>query len=144
MKTLFMDFDGVLHDELAVYPEWKADRILIEPRCFCFVGELAAVLDGHAVDIVVHSDWRLGRFTHDEMRTFLRTLGSRFRGTTVAKLRFESIRQYVAEHGITDYRILDDTPQLFPADLPALIACDPNKGVSDAWVQEQLRRWLAS
>ena len=147
MKTLFLDFDGVLHDKAATEQPGllRFETIMAERDCFIFVDHLVRLLDGHEVDIIVHSGWRLGgQFTHDELRGFLRNLGDRFKGTTVIFDRYESIRYYIAEHGISDYRILDDAHAEFPEDLPELIACHPSRGVSDPDVQAQLMEWLQS
>ena len=145
MKTLFLDFDGVLHNESAADNLWEAGSILADSDCFAFIDHLATLLDGHSVDVVVHSGWRLGgQFTHDELRAFLRKLGSRFQGITLGEQRYDSILRYIADHGVTDYRILDDADFLFPPDLPELIVCHPTTGMSDPAVQERLCEWLAS
>lgn len=154
-KTLFLDFDGVLHDKYAA--EWPGHdnfaQIMADPFCFCFVNDLVSVLSGYEseVDIVVHSGWRLNeQFSHDQLRAFIRELGPRFRGTTptmmdpdrFATQRYDSILQYVGEHAVKDYRILDDDVHAFPRCLRELIACDPQWGVSDSAVQAKLLDWL--
>lgn len=155
MKTLFIDFDGVLHDGLAAEDAAGLDLndLLQHSRCFVWVQDLANVLHGHDVELVVHSNWRLtGAITEDHLRHFLGPMAGRYCGTTPAikslnlwpTQRWESIRQYVGENDVTEFRILDDAHHEFPKALPELIICDPATGVSAPAVRVQLNEWLST
>lgn len=67
---------------------------------------------------------------------------NRYLGATARVGRWDGIQQAVEERQLTDYRILDDKEDEFPAGLPHLILCDPDEGVYDHAVQEKLREWL--
>lgn len=153
MKALFLDFDGVLHHRYAAPEDSAFESVLADPDCLAYANGLAEILEGHEIQMVVHSNWRLNNeYTDDQMRQLLRSLGTPFVGTTpvdadpdrLADWRYDSIRRYVAMYHITDYRILDDAHFLFPARLPELIACHSATGVSDLAVQAQIKEWLAS
>lgn len=85
-------------------------------------------LEGHPdVGILVHSSWR--NFIRDEqLSDLLGPLKSRYIGATPRVGRCDGIQQVVEERQLTDYRILDARKGEFPAGLPHLILCDPEKG----------------
>lgn len=136
MQTIFLDIDGVLHPfETAV---------ISGGNMFCWAPLLAQMLGAAKVQIVIHSTWR-HRYSLAEIRErFPESLRARIRGCTRGMGRFEGIRQYVAEHAITDFLVLDDIADFFPADWPNLLLCAGETGISDPLVQAKLREFLAA
>ena len=134
-KTLFLDFDGVLHC-MAQTASRPFDRLeLIEP-----------LVDIAPFEIVISSSWRF----HFELSEIKGRLG-RFRhfvvGTTGDAVigrhaRHREILDYVQHYRISDWRAVDDAYLEFPENSAELILCDPRVGVSEKEV-EVLRRWLS-
>jgi len=135
VRVLFVDFDGVLH-AVAGPPSTM--------RLFVWAPVLDALLNEHPdVKLVVHASAR----DHTPIETIvvqLGKLGERVKCAATPRLpRWEAIQRHViANAEISDYRILDDSQQEFPAELPELILCAPNRGVSDPAVQQKIRDWL--
>ena len=133
-KTLFLDFDGVLHC-MAQTSTQPFDRLaLIEP-----------LVDVVPFEIVISSSWRF-HFELSEIRQRLGRLRPYVVGTTGEAIigrhaRHREILDYVHHYQISDWRALDDAHLEFPEDTPELIWCDPRVGVQDAEVAK-LRDWL--
>jgi hypothetical protein len=136
-KTLFLDFDGVLHPNLA-----KPEELLKQ------LPPMSAVLEGCDVRIVISSSWRF-HHTLDEILAQLPTdLCHRVIGTTgpavIGKFsRWKEILTYVQRHKFKDWRALDDSAFEFPADCKELILCNGSTGLGNREL-ELLREWIHS
>ncbi len=137
MQTIFLDIDGVLHpcDTAGSLP----------------VGELlrwsplfAEMVGSAELHIVIHSTWRHSHSLAEIRLMFPESLRERIVACTQGMGRFESIRLYVAEHALTDFLVLDDIADFFPADWPNLLLCAGESGISDPLVQARLRDFLAA
>lgn len=134
MKTLFLDFDGVLHSMAQTATRPFERLALIEP-----------LVDAASFQVVISSSWRF----HFELHDICQRLG-RLRGLVVGTTgdavigrhaRYREIQAYVRDYSITDWRALDDAYLEFPDDTPELILCDPRVGVEESGVI-RLREWL--
>lgn len=137
MKLVFLDFDGVLH------PAGGAPGACLP---FEWLPMLAELLESvPEVSLAIHSTWREVH-PQDYLQEFLGSLGARVVGPVPFGPKEEAIRAFLtANHEVEDYLILDDSPCEFSADLRArLIACHPNRGVSDPEVQMKIQAWLQS
>ena len=140
-KTIFLDFDGVLH------PSDACDEPGKGLRAFVWAYELLRAIGQEPVDLVVHSDWRVF-YTLDQLRSMAPWHLSEKIAKTVASdvPKAMAIEQAVAEWGIDDFLVLDDEPVKFKGiDLFAgkVIECDPYEGVSCPSVQRRISLWLA-
>lgn len=134
MKTLFLDFDGVLHTmtDMNVSP-------------FGRLPLLTGVLIGRPVHIVVSSSWR-HHFEWSDIRSQLGPLAPMVVGCTGEAIlgphaRFHEIMQYIEDHGIEDWRALDDAWVEFPETEKRLILCNPRVGVDTLQLQ-LIESWL--
>lgn len=135
MKTLFLDFDGVLHPTLPL-PEKR----------FALALDLAAALRGFDCDLVVSSSWRF-QLPYDQLRKLLPTeLSERLVGMTGEAVvgryaRHREILNWLHANGTCDWRALDDSAFEFPPDCPQLVRCDGARGIT---VREltALKLWL--
>jgi len=114
-------------------------------RQFVWTPILESVLSDYPdVKLVVHASAR----DHSSAEWIVERLGTlgqqRVLGVAAPRIpRWEAIKQYLAANSqIASYRILDDTPGEFPNELPELIVCKSNQGLSDLDVQEQIQNWL--
>jgi HAD domain in Swiss Army Knife RNA repair proteins len=137
MKTLFLDFDGVLHPSLPRHEE----RFSLAPV-------LAMALSGFQYEIVVSSSWRF-QLELAQIRLLLpKPLAARVIGTTGAAVvgrhaRHREILAWLEINGPRDWRALDDSAFEFPNQCVELIRCDGARGVRDPELQV-LKRWLAT
>jgi hypothetical protein len=146
VRVLFADYDGVFHpvSDLKWFAMGMPTDLAIERGgLFRWTRELADILELHPdVKIVVHSSWRL-LHPESKVKSLLGPLSDRFIGIIPPEHdRHEGICAYVAQHGLTDYRILDDHPECFPDGLQGLIVCDSENGVLDQNVRAQICAWL--
>ncbi len=134
-KTLFLDFDGVLHPTLA------------QPSALFIHGSrLAEALRTCPVDIVISSSWRFHFSKEDYLEKLPLELASQVVSATgeahVGKFaRWHEIQQYVKKHRIVDWRALDDSAFEFPLGCRELIACDGSVGVTSAQL-DLVTDWL--
>ncbi len=134
-KTLFLDFDGVLHPTLA------------QPAALFIHGSrLAEALRLCPVNIVISSSWRFHFSKEDYLEKLPLELASQVVGATgeahVGKFaRWHEIQQYVKKHRIVDWRALDDSAFEFPLGCRELIACDGSVGVTSAQL-DLVTSWL--
>ena len=134
LKTLFLDFDGVLHG-MSQTSARPFERIyLLEP-----------LVDVAPFAIVVSSSWRF-HFELSEIRQRLGRLNPLVVGTTGEAIvgrnaRHREILSYVQHHQINDWRALDDAYLEFPDDAAGLVLCNPRTGVTEREVRI-LRDWL--
>lgn len=150
-RAIFLDFDGALHParDVADYasgslPDVSLAQYVQERNLLRWVPVLAQMLDGHEdVMLVVHSGWRT-RCQSYEIREFLGPLAPWFSGVTDNGPRYRSIMEVVDRFEIDQYVVIDDAVNEFPRDFPALLACDPDLGVTSPEVQAGLRQWLVA
>ena len=134
-KTLFLDFDGVLHPSSAS-----------EGCYFVHADRLVASLGNSPCEIVISSSWRFAF----ELQKIKRKLPDRMAGRIVATTgdayigpfaRYNEILEYLALNPCGDWRALDDSTFEFPAKFSKLIACDGRKGL-DNQVLTHVSMWL--
>ena len=136
MKTLFLDFDGVLHTMS------EADS-----NPFCRLHLLHRAVIPNTVQIVISSSWRF-HYSWREIKSHMGILAPYLVGTTGPAIteryaRHKEIVTYAALYGIgDDWRALDDSEFEFPRDESRLILCDPAIGLEKKQVSI-LERWLA-
>ena len=134
-KVLFLDFDGVLHPNLAPEDAYFG--------CAPALGELIGGVD---LQVVISSSWRFHHPLPYILRQLPVTLRERVVGATGDAIpgrfaRWEEIRAWCLRHGVTDWRALDDAAFEFPPGCPQLIRCDGARGVGEAEFT-LLRGWL--
>lgn len=76
------------------------------------------------------------------MAELLESIRQWFAGAIRHGARDEAIREYVSEHAIEDFAVLDDVAKFFPGSWPQLILCNPALGIADLAVQRRLKDWL--
>ena len=130
MRTLFLDFDGVLH--------------AANGPAFTHAPLLADVLRGHAVQIVITSSWRINQAMVD-MVARLGPLACPVVDTTPVigngSDRQREIECWRDGHYAEDFRVLDDDARLFEPGWPPLILCDGSTGLNQPAI-DMLRAWL--
>ena len=136
MKTLFLDFDGVVHPSVATPKQLFAQaQMLVEP------------IERWRPQVVISSSWRF-HFEQEEVLSRLpKAISAQVIGMTgdahVGKhARWHEIQAYCLRHRVGDWRALDDSAFEFPADCEELIRCDGAKGLTAREV-DQLAQWLA-
>ncbi len=134
MKTLFLDFDGVLHS-MSDYLTKPFNRLpLIE-----------GLVDIAPLEIVISSSWRF-HYEMPNIQSRLGRLGPCVVGTTGDAIRetharYKEIHAYVSDYHVNDWRALDDSHWEFPPSTPELIICDPEEGITAREVKA-LTDWL--
>ena len=135
--TLFLDFDGVLHPNLA-RPEQRFERMPL----------LAQALEGTELHIIISSSWRFEWSLSRLIGLFPTSLQSRVAGTTGQPYigrhaRWNEITACCTERGITNWRALDDAHFEFPNPCERLIRCEGSRGLGQeqcnalvAWLKE--------
>lgn len=133
MRVIFLDFDGVLHDD-------QAARSM-----FVHVDRLAEVLIPYPeVKLVISSSWR-SQHSIELMTGHLKALGSRAIDVTPNipdASRQAEIEAWVSYHAdIDNWLAIDDMPRLFQRDCSWLLITDPKQGFDQkAWAL--LAVWL--
>ena len=135
IKTLMVDFDGVLHP-------LSAD---IDQFC-CKASSLASTIAGYDCEIVISSSWRHHYNIQDILEFLPTSLRRSVVGTTgpsyIGKWsRYQEILNYCQVNGISDWRALDDALLEFPSPCKELILCNPNTGI-DTKQLIALKQWL--
>jgi hypothetical protein len=134
-KTIFLDFDGVLHPSLA------------EPEQLFLRAELLIdVFKSRRPEVVISSSWRFQMSLDDLIVRLPSEIGSLVCGITGAgyvgkHARWNEIQTYCQLHKISDWRALDDSAFEFPSSCAQLIRVDGARGLTKLEV-EQLTDWL--
>jgi hypothetical protein len=135
MKTLFLDFDGVVHPTVAT-----------PKQLFGLAHLLVEAVERWKPQIVISSSWRF-HFDQAEILSRLPSaISAQVQGMTgeahVGKhARWHEIQTYCLRNRVADWRALDDSVFEFPAECEQLIRCDGAKGMT-AWEIVQLADWL--
>ena len=134
-KFLFLDFDGVLH------PTTHGSVLLSQ------LPLLESALESCDYTMVISSSWRFHMEIDALKNHFSPALQNKIMGITGeayigAYARFHEINAYVLQHGIKDWRALDDSYWEFPQGCGHLIRCNPNSGVTQREVKV-LSEWLS-
>ncbi len=135
MKTIFLDFDGVLHP-----------TTVDDDQMFCRVPLLTRALCGTDVEIVISSSWRHHHSYNELLEPFPEHLRKLVVGVTgepfVGKWsRYQELLNYCKVNRVRDWRALDDSFLEFPEDCKELILCNPNTGI-DSKQLTALKNWL--
>lgn len=155
MKTLFLDFDGVLHPSTAVL---DVDRLALSANPLATIARhdlmrWATLLEDALSDcqtrtledytIAVHSSWRKAAWaTNSVLRQALGPLGHRFLCVTNAQLqRHESILDLCERCGIDDYLIVDDDRSAFAPGTGNLVVTNPLLGLSEPHCLQRIKVW---
>ncbi len=133
-KVLFLDFDGVLH------PTHHGSALLSK------LPLLESTLESRDCTIVISSSWRFHLELEDLKKHFSSAVQNQIMGVTGdayigAYARYHEIHAYVLQHGVKDWRALDDSYWEFPQDCSQLIRCNPNTGLTQREVKV-LSEWL--
>ncbi len=134
-KTIFLDFDGVLHP-----------TTVGEGQLFCRMPLLEEALRGADVDIVISSSWRHHHSYIELLEPFREHLRKMVVGVTGESFigrfpRYQEIVNFCRANRIRDWRALDDSYLEFPKDCKELILCNPNTGI-DVKQLTILKHWL--
>ncbi len=142
--ALFVDIDGVFHavGDRGFEHIDNALAIVDSPDLFQWAPILWRLIESYQIDVVVHSSWRHIYPADDIIARFPAPMQHRIAGVTKGGDRYQSILDYVEDHGIGRFAVLDDLPGAFPAGWPYLIVCPRDRGVSDVDVQDKIRRFL--
>ncbi len=147
-RVVFLDFDGVLHPPKAIagaQPPLSPKQIKEGwPDTFQHLPVLQEMLTGHPeIAVVVSSSWRLYLDDH-ELLELLQPITPWFAGSVRKGRRDEAITEWLGQHAVDDYVILDDVVKFFPRDWPNLIVCNSQLGLSDPLVQAKLQHWIVN
>ncbi len=134
--VLFLDFDGVLHPNLAT-PEQRFVRLPI----------LADALGESDVKVIVSSSWRFEWSLSQLKALFPESIRMRVVGTTGPAhighhARWNEINAYCSGHGVANWRALDDAHFEFPNPCEQLIRCEGSRGIGPVQC-DALRTWLS-
>lgn len=134
-KTIFLDFDGVLHSTSAGLDAYFSQANL-----------LAEVVKKYRPAVVISSSWRfhypiveiLQRLPEEISNAVVGCTGEAYIGRHA---RWNEIKTYCQQHRVMDWVALDDSTFEFPSPCEQLIACNPNIGLSAGQI-ELLSAWL--
>ncbi len=135
-KTLFLDFDGVLHPTLAT-----------PKKLFGKAPMLVDVIERCQPLVVISSSWRF-HFSLEEILSRLPdVVAIQVRGKTgeahIGKhARWNEILDYCSLHRTDDWRALDDSAFEFPQNCHELIRCDGAVGLTALEVA-RIESWLS-
>ncbi|OUV30843.1 MAG: hypothetical protein CBC60_02120 [Betaproteobacteria bacterium TMED100] len=134
MKTIFLDFDGVLHTS-SIYIQTPFSKL----------SHFDPLLKDYAFDVVVSSTWRF-HYKLNDLKLKLRKLGERVIGVTGESCagtfpRYYEIREYAEFNQILDWVAIDDAKLQFPESEKRLIHCNPQTGITNIQIQI-LKDWL--
>ena len=136
-RTLFLDFDGVVHPTVAT-----------PKQLFGQAPMLVEAIVRWQPRVVISSSWRF-HFSLEEILSRLpQAIAVQVQGKTgeahIGKhARWHEIQAYCSRHRIANWRALDDSAFAFPADCEELIRCDGAVGLTSVEVM-QLESWLAA
>ncbi len=155
-RVLFVDYDGVLHRGDAY--RIRGSIVSSDPaniRLFEFADVLSELLAPYpSLEIVLSTSWVkvLGynrardAMPVEELRRRVRgaTYHSRFddRHLWNGVARGAQVLRYVARHRLVHWLAIDDRSDGFGEYVGHLVLCDPNQGLGDVTVQEQLKAAL--
>ncbi|MEG0046113.1 MAG: HAD domain-containing protein [Comamonas sp.] len=145
-RVIFLDFDGVLHPPKAISgaqpPLTPAQIKQGWPATFQHLHILKARLEERPeIAVLVSSSWR--SYLNDaELKELLEPISPWFAGSVKKGSRDEAIKEWLEQHLIQDYVILDDVAKFFPGSWPRLILCNSALGISDPAVQARLQYWI--
>ena len=133
-KVLFLDFDGVLHPA-------SHGSVL-----FSQMNLLEEAVGNESCQIVISSSWRFHMKMDDLKKHFSLPVRNKIVGVTGdayigSYARFHEINAYAMQHGIVNWRALDDSYWEFPQGCSQLIRCNPNSGLTQREIKV-LSEWL--
>ena len=145
-RVVFLDFDGVLHPPKTIagaQPPLSPAQIKAGwPDTLQHLPVLQEMLTAHSeIAIVVSSSWRL-YLDDSELKELLQPIAPWFAGSVRKGRRDEAITEWLGQHDIDNYVILDDVVKFFPGTWPNLIVCNSKLGLSDPLVQARLQHWI--
>jgi hypothetical protein len=134
-KTIFLDFDGVLHPASARTESlFSQAELLIGP------------ITKYQPHITISSSWRFHLSPSEivaQLPVEVRYCVTGFTGDAFIgrHARWNEIQAYCRLHRITDWAALDDSAFEFPTPCPQLIRCNPNTGIQERQISA-LVAWL--
>jgi hypothetical protein len=135
-KTIFLDFDGVLHGE-GINSKGFFEHV----DTFC--NFLRPYKD--EVEIVISSSWRedktleeLKEFFHEDLKEIFKGVTPKFPNKESYALggREKEILQYCSENDITNWIALDDQSRFFSLECKNLILVDSETGINQKNLEE--------
>lgn len=148
MKVIFLDFDGVLATnrfKRYAVKRWKKDRsfkskdefgFLFDPTC---VKSLAQIIKETGANIVVSSSWR--RIGLDEIKKLWASRQMPGQVIDITPIygwnnRSQEINHWLenTDHEITNYLIIDDTPEIFKPTQENLMIVKSHDGLDSQYI----------
>lgn len=157
MKILYLDFDGVLHNDAVMYSEKQGIYIDAPGRkLFEWSHILEKILEKHDdVNIVLSTSWcrvRSYEFAKSQLSKELqkRVIGATFDNRLIQKLEFdcmsrgEQILADVVRREVQGWIAIDNDAKNWPKEyLSNLVKTDDRKGISDIKIQEEIAEKLS-
>lgn len=143
--VLFLDIDGVLHPDDAVYFDGRPPRPM-GVGLFRWKKLLMDVLEKFPqVEVVVSSAWRW-IFSYDDLMHYLPPeIAAKVTDVTDPEIqhRWLAIQDFIAKNKVTKFVILDDDWEAFPKkNFPELVKCFSKSGLSNLMTLNHLESQL--
>lgn len=158
-RTLYLDFDGVLHPA-GIRRHYKTGELSCDDGLplFRWLPTLEELLNGHDVSIVLSTSWVFA-FGFEQTMSYLpasiseRVVGATWIETEDAEKKYAYLRQFRCDQILDDvnrrnlqkheWLAVDDDLDAVTQSLKEQFApCIPTKGVSDLEVQACIAAWL--
>jgi hypothetical protein len=131
LRVLFLDCDGVLNDsdDLVVDRDGGGCYVINREK----IRRLQTILDDTGAKVVLCSSWRLMEGGREFLENYCGIpILDITPGPYADKIRGHDVQEWLDAHPeVDDYVILEDETDCLPHQLPHLVVCDPEVGLTE-------------